>query len=239
MLLSKPFRSPLRTKSNAVSESKEAVTPQTSGTTTFDTDLKEFASTHPKTHVVSTVDDVDKLQREYSALSLQLRKHRQDLDALEQASRIRKGKQQEKVDALTAKWKIICQDVAEDLFDSTSKQIQDMGGLRTWQQQAVQAPDTDWYDTKEDHSSQAASDLIEVDVEHEPVVQDRSSEDTPVSRSGPSELRWSVNQNTATFHNEHYAQSAQYRSRSSWLQCGHRAMVLVFQHFDQENPTPR
>lgn len=169
-VLSKPFRSPLKAKSgnhrltnDQTNSKKDGQSASLVNDSAVRTTSRLNRLTNSNTNNV--IGDVDKLQREYSALSQQLRKHRQDLDSLQQASRIRDEKQQERVDTLIVKWKAICRDVAEDLFDSTSKQIQNMGGMQVWQQQAVQAREGDWYDTKGDHSSQPACEVIDNDVD--------------------------------------------------------------------------
>lgn len=185
-VLSKPFRSPLREKSknhlplntqtgfeehseSAASPRDETLSLPSAGQSLSAIDLK------------TAVDDVDKLQREYSALCQQLRRHREYLDTLQQAYKIRHGKQKEKVDELITKWKSICRDVADNLFESTSKQIQNMGGIQVWQQQAVQMPDTEWYDLKEDHSSQPVSEAHASDVDNLNRDHEQSLTDMPVS----------------------------------------------------------
>ncbi|KAK5096314.1 hypothetical protein LTS08_007570 [Lithohypha guttulata] len=168
-VLSKPFRSPLKLTSKSHPSSAEATKHNVEqqvrdqDAISRETNDQESNAASPKKPSVfytahhheidaksTTVDDIDKLQREYAALGQELRRYRQDLDVLQQAHTLRSGNQQAKVDGLVLKWKTIARDAADDLFQSTSDRIKQMGGLQVWQKNASQCQVDDWYNSKED-----------------------------------------------------------------------------------------
>ncbi|KAK5945599.1 hypothetical protein PMZ80_002804 [Knufia obscura] len=161
--LSKPFRSPLKVIPNhqaAIPNEKndhadnQATTPcQALPATDAPTKLPTSSPTkHPDEEV-----DITELQKEYSALSQQLRKLRQDLDAVEQAHKIQSTNQEEKLNRLILKWRDVARDAADEVFESASSRVKDMGGLQAWQKNSMinssQDRFSDWFDNKEEQPS--------------------------------------------------------------------------------------
>ena len=169
-----------------------------------------------------TFDDIDKLQRDYAALGLQLRRRRQDLDVLQQAQTFRSSKQEEKLAKLIMKWRSIARDAADELFESTSCQINDMGGLQAWKKHNSTDHIDGWYDSKDEHPSSHSCDKFEdkkmSQLEQEQMHDVISKKDDvrstqEVSRKGESE----DNRSLLIF----------YSRTSLWMSCCNSSMLIL------------
>ena len=170
--LSKPFRSPLKVTSSHRTALQNAKKEHADHQATTPCKIQSATSTLPTNHVEK--QDITELQREYAALTQQLRKLRQDLDAVEQAHRIQSTGQEEKLICLVSKWRTIARDAADEVFESASSRVKDMGGLHAWQKNAISSFDQDhpsgWYDKKRDRSSSDSVDSSQEDTGVERIV---------------------------------------------------------------------
>ena len=148
--LCKPFRSPLKLPKNDCqplppSKVDNHVQQTPIHTSPFRIDPKapdkqrRTSLTDDATPCPST-EDVVALQKQYSFLAQQLRKLRQDLDVTEQALQIRSSNQKAQVHALILKWRNIARDAADDVFATAHSRVENMGGLKVWQDNAQQFP---------------------------------------------------------------------------------------------------
>ena len=227
--LSKPFRSPLKVTANC--QPTNLIAKADDADSQVSTFLKSGSSTAVSARPAASSwskkpgeeIDVTSLQREYAALSQQLRKLRQDLDAVEQAHQIQSTNQEEKLNAATLKWRNIARDAADEVFESASNRVKDMGGLRAWQKHSISNSNqdrfSDWCDTKEERPSSDTTDAFDEHTtksntrEHMPVIdQENNEEDKEVVCQLSSALRLALlaNNCAAIFHHGHNATAAQY-----------------------------
>ncbi|KAJ9650503.1 hypothetical protein H2198_010190 [Neophaeococcomyces mojaviensis] len=157
--LCKPFRSPLKVsdndcqslppskKDNHVQQASSCVSP-------VQTDLRiptkqEQTSSVNHSAILNTTsttnDDVIQLQRQYSSLTQQLRKLKQDLDVTEHALKIQSSTEKGQLEALILKWRSIARDAADDVFAAAQSRVKAMGGLKAWQDNALRSSDM-WHD---------------------------------------------------------------------------------------------
>jgi len=193
--LSKPFRSPLRVTSD-IHQSADPVAKRdhadSQATTPAKTEQLKAVPTKSATwspsRELDEEQDITGLQKEYAALSQQLRKLRQDLNAVEQAQRLQAAGQEEKLNKAILKWRDIARDAADEVFESASNRVRDMGGLQAWQKNSMTASTqdrfSDWYDDKEAQSSSDAvkgfdGDIIDGDVKEDSLTakQEATEED--------------------------------------------------------------
>lgn len=186
--LSKPFRSPL--KSNRASQDssssqnardnnareaperyldhKDDATPQVSNLLLAPTavepasnvkDSSQISSNHANTST-DVANTVKALKKEHAILTQQLQQHRKDLAALQQSLNIRSTNQEGKTNLLIAKWRNIARDAADDLFESASSRVKEMGGLQAWQDNSLHAYTTDWNDPEGHNCSSSERDTV-------------------------------------------------------------------------------
>lgn len=164
--LSKPFHSPLKVTSNH--QTAAYVAEQLHADNQPITAVPPKRGTSDSRENPDQEQDITELQQEYAALSLQLRKLRQDLDVVEQAHRIHSTNQEEKLNALILKWRNIAQDAADQVFASVRDRVKDMGGLQAWHNNSLtnshQDRLGDWCDNKEERASSDPVDSFDGDA---------------------------------------------------------------------------
>jgi len=138
--LNKPFRSPLRPTPGSHNEQKSSPDAKLQANTNRDlpsprmTTPSDSIETPENLHM--TVDSAKvaykDVQKEYTALSLHLKKLSQSLDVAQQALQIEKSDQDIQLQALISKWKAVAQDAAEKLFVDAKERIDQMGGVSAW-----------------------------------------------------------------------------------------------------------
>ncbi|CAK3746029.1 hypothetical protein DOTSEDRAFT_51904 [Lecanosticta acicola] len=73
-------------------------------------------------------------QKAITSLELQIRKVQNDLDTLKQAQHISNSSTDADLEALTDKWRLASQAVAEELFGSVKERVCRMGGVAAWRE---------------------------------------------------------------------------------------------------------
>lgn len=227
--LSKPFRSPLKVIPNNQAAVPNAKNDRTDNKATSPCEVKRTtaSTTHPSpSNDLEQEQDVTELQKEYAALSQQLRKLRQDLDIVEQAHRIQSNNQEKKLNEAILKWRSIARDAADEVFESASTRVKDMGGLQAWQKNSMstasQDRSSDWFDNKEEHPSSDAVDGSEETTTSSHALEDSAAVNDEESQEEREQV-WKLHncvlclaadKTTAVVHDGRNASTAQYRSRS-------------------------
>jgi Swi5-dependent recombination DNA repair protein 1 len=75
------------------------------------------------------------LQKQHSALVLQLSKLRQSLDTAQQALKIQSSNTDAELDTLIRKWQLVSREAAEELFAGAKDRVNRMGGVGAWREQ--------------------------------------------------------------------------------------------------------
>jgi len=233
--LSKPFRSPLRvTSSNRQSTVEIAKTDYADNQATTPVKSEhnkavpsKLATWNPSRELEGE-QDITKLQKEYAALSQQLRKLRQDFDVVEQARQLRAAGREEKLNKAILKWRDVARDAADEVFESASKRVNDMGGLQAWQKNTLAASSqnrlSDWFDDKEQQPSSDAvegfGDDITGGLQSDSLAADEAAgeaEEEVTSLLCIQTLSAPANRSVAVFYYGRNASTAQRRPRSSRL----------------------
>ena len=74
------------------------------------------------------------LQRQHSALTLQLSKLRQAIDTAQQALKIQSSNTDAELEVLIRKWQLVSRRAAEELFAGARDRVNRMGGVRAWRE---------------------------------------------------------------------------------------------------------
>ncbi|RMZ81855.1 hypothetical protein DV738_g1997, partial [Chaetothyriales sp. CBS 135597] len=147
--LSKPFRSPLRTRNSDADADAASVMPH-----------RAKANARDQPGALS-----DSPQKQYAALARQLTLLRQSLDTAQQALRIQSSNQAADLDKLIAKWRSVVRDMAEELFEDAKQRMDGYGGVaQTWshrQERTAGRPDL-WVDDQEDQLTDAQRRILEM-----------------------------------------------------------------------------
>ncbi|KAI1609140.1 hypothetical protein EDD37DRAFT_140412 [Exophiala viscosa] len=138
--LNKPFRSPLRMTPSSHKEQTSSPDSKLQANTNHDfpsprvTTSSDSIETPEKLHVSvdSAKVEYKDVQKEYTALSLHLKKLSQSLDIAQQALQIESSAQDVQLRVLISKWKAVAQDAAERLFVDVKERIDQMGGVAAW-----------------------------------------------------------------------------------------------------------
>ncbi len=80
------------------------------------------------------------LQKQYSALILQLSRLRQSLDTAQQALKIQSSSTDSELETLISKWKLVSREAAEELFRSARDRVNRMGGVGAWRERNKKQP---------------------------------------------------------------------------------------------------
>lgn len=102
---------------------------------------------------IDLTETVKALKKEHAILAQRLQQQRQDLTVLQQTLTIRSTNQEEKLNILIAKWRNVARDAADDLFESASARVKEMGGLESWHNNTSRAYLKDWTDPNENNRS--------------------------------------------------------------------------------------
>lgn len=73
-------------------------------------------------------------QKGCTALELQIKSVKNDIDTLEQAAQITKSDKETELDELALKWRLAAQSVAEELFGTVKERVCRMGGVAAWRE---------------------------------------------------------------------------------------------------------
>ena len=138
--LNKPFRSPLRPAPSNHNEQTSSPDAKLQANANHDlpsprvTTPSDSIETPEKLHVSADSAKVEykDLQKEYTALSLHLKKLSQSIDVAQQALQIEQSNEDVKLQSLISKWKAVAQDAAEKLFVGAKERIDQMGGVDAW-----------------------------------------------------------------------------------------------------------
>lgn len=160
--LRKPFRSPMKVPADDPASSEPIVTnnfdqqrpdpsPPLASSVVHDSPTKSsrrLPSPNKMTLMNGPprpIDEINLLQKQYSSLTQDLRRLRQDLDVAEQARKLHLNSQSQQLDRLISKWRDIARSAADEVFDHTSSKVKDMGGMRTWQKNTKESSQG-WFD---------------------------------------------------------------------------------------------
>lgn len=154
--LSKPFKSPLRTRdapSHPPSSTPDVVTTpkgepeSTSSRPTSNADTDPFvspgAAAHPQKFVNaprlpmpkrSVIADLELLELQKQERSLQSRcaTLRNELDNARQALRIETSSKHAELEGLLVKWRLVSQEAADEVFAGAQERVGKMGGMAAW-----------------------------------------------------------------------------------------------------------
>jgi len=208
--LSKPFKSPLRTRvapSVPLSPPDTVVTPKhepesASVPTALNTDPKLFTSSPSLAIstdlVVSTRSQYSDpelldLQKRYRTLFSQHAMQAKTLETAQQALRIESSGNDADLEALIIKWRLISQEAAEEVFANAQGRVARMGGMKAWREHAKQDANR-WesedvgqdqaymYDEDTEHHFDTPDDLLEKDGLR------KQEEETPEVRTLPFDV---------------------------------------------------
>lgn len=73
-------------------------------------------------------------QKALTALELQIRKAKNDLDVLKQSEQIKSSTMDAELEALADKWRLASQQAAEELFGVVKERVCRMGGVQAWRE---------------------------------------------------------------------------------------------------------
>jgi hypothetical protein len=74
------------------------------------------------------------LQKQHSALVLQLSRLKQSLDTAQQAFKIQSSNTDAELETLIRKWRLVSREAAEELFAGAKDRVNRMGGVGAWQE---------------------------------------------------------------------------------------------------------
>jgi len=175
--LNKPFRSPLRTTGTRTALSDGSDISIRGATLSIKPALAPHHASPAKASNSSLASLPDEGQNQNAVLARKLAKLRQSLDIAEQALQIVASCQDDQLEALTAKWKSVARDAADDLFVETKARIDDMGGLESWKRQ-VQNDKLLWAEDGRHahHASSSQNSLMESDEDDTSSVESEPSQ---------------------------------------------------------------
>lgn len=148
--LSKPFKSPLKTdiqsgedsRAGSVATSKDqhrendpaAMTNRNSSNTLPPTaPIRRSPPNYSSPSQANRDPQFLALQKQHSALLLQLTQLRQSIDTSQQALKIASSSSHTELETLIIKWKLASREAAEEIFRSAKDRVNSMGGVGAWQ----------------------------------------------------------------------------------------------------------
>jgi Swi5-dependent recombination DNA repair protein 1 len=138
-VLSKPFKSPLRAATNQPEEAGENALTDSSHPLTAHPTRTAIRNPAPK-HTPSDPQFLT-LQKQHSALHLQLRQLRQSLDTAQQALKLESSPTTTtNLEHLIRKWKLASREAAEEVFLTAKERVDRMGGIEAWRAQSRHEP---------------------------------------------------------------------------------------------------
>jgi hypothetical protein len=148
--LSQPFKSPLKVplrrqedveKQTDTSErhnhrnNRAAIIDRTtSKTQSTTTPSRQPPPTQSATNHANNHPQLIPLQKQQSALLLQLSKLRQSLDIAQQALKIESSNTDAELELLISKWKLASREAAEEIFRGAKDRVNRMGGMGAWRE---------------------------------------------------------------------------------------------------------
>lgn len=178
--LSRPFKSPLRKPGpNENASQPLPCTPDTSGIAQDDARSPEALSASPdittsspiSSQAVSTSRPPNRsalatptqsplgdpellhLQKQERALQSRLAALREELNVAKQAHRIESSNKDAELEGLIKKWRLACQDAADEVFAGAQERVARMGGLAAWKERSKR--DAFQWDYEEDEKEPA------------------------------------------------------------------------------------
>lgn len=162
--LSKPFRSPLRTRDadaspRSPSSASDIITTPKDGSESASSPTASNAETDPfvssrgmsLTHRPTSVPKLPvtkrspladpellDLQKQQRILQSRLAKLRTELDDTRQALRIESTSKDAELEALIVKWRLVSQEAADEVFAGAQERVTKMGGLVAWRERSKQ-----------------------------------------------------------------------------------------------------
>ncbi|PKY07614.1 hypothetical protein P168DRAFT_302507, partial [Aspergillus campestris IBT 28561] len=156
--LSKPFKSPLRRPPATAAEAAAAphtptkheeqpststpqahstpdtitTTPRTAITTTTSTPTPTSKRKH--TPLLPADPALLHLHKQQRAFQARLSSLRSELDTAQQALRLECSTQDAELEVLVAKWRVVAQSAAEEVFEGASERVARMGGMKAWRE---------------------------------------------------------------------------------------------------------
>jgi hypothetical protein len=155
--LSKPFKSPLKAADRSVEDSERPV--DTSKDQHRENNQAAITnSSRPNTQTTTTPGrkptqnqlspgnpkndpQFFTLQKQHSALLLQLSKLRQSLDTAQQALKIASSSTDTELETLITKWKLASREAAEEVFRGAKDRVNRMGGVGAWRERSRKKPE--------------------------------------------------------------------------------------------------
>jgi Swi5-dependent recombination DNA repair protein 1 len=167
--LTKPFRSPLRVRSNNHTDrSSQKSDPSLSYRRSSSPPPAAKQTSLAHTTVANldasaqSADDEAALQKEYTVLARRLTNLRQALDTAQQAVKIQRSKQSSDIDALTVKWRSVVRDTAEELFEDAKARFEKEGGLDKWLREQEKEPPDLWFEEQQLELTEAQREMLEM-----------------------------------------------------------------------------
>ncbi|OAP64522.1 hypothetical protein AYL99_00494 [Fonsecaea erecta] len=119
------------------------------------------------------------LQKQHTALSIQLTQLRQSLQTAEEALQVEGSKQDVELQTLISRWRTIAQEAAEELFADAKERIDRMGGVTQWRRQ-LQEDSRPWKDDNtKAPTGRRADDVEEVEEIDQPERVDGEGDTEP------------------------------------------------------------
>ncbi len=152
--LSKPFKSPLRT--TPVSQDQEvnlaavdsrhqpvtrqnnqtAITPSRRPNPNVSFISKAAIKPPPPPPYPKQDPQETALQKQHTALLLQLTQLRRSLDTAQQALKLTSSPRETELESLIAKWKLASREAAEEVFQGAEDRVNQMGGVGAWRERS-------------------------------------------------------------------------------------------------------
>lgn len=181
--LSKPFKSPLRagvassislSPPETIMTSRHAPKPAPK-TPASNADQGLFTSSPslavPPRLAVSTRSqyldpELLDLQKRYRTLSTQRATQEKSLEAAQQALRIESSSNDADLEALIAKWRLMSQEAAEEVFGGARERVARMGGMKAWRERSKQ--DATRWESENQGQDQDQAYMYDEDMDHHP-----------------------------------------------------------------------
>jgi Swi5-dependent recombination DNA repair protein 1 len=142
--LSRPFKSPLKAANTNQLEEADANLPTNSRPLTSCPTRTAVRNPAPQNH--PSDPEFLALQKQHSALHLQLRQLRQSLDTAQQALKLESSPTTAtNLENLIRKWKLASREAAEEVFHTAKERVDRMGGMEAWRAQSRHEP-SGWHD---------------------------------------------------------------------------------------------
>jgi hypothetical protein len=143
--LSKPFKSPLR--AGTIPPVEAGADPLATASRPLTTNPTRTATRKPAPKHSTSDPQYLALQKQHSALHLQLRQLRQSLETAQQALKLESSPTTATdLESIIHKWKLASRSAAEEVFHSAKERVDRMGGVGAWRAQSRKEP-ASWDET--------------------------------------------------------------------------------------------